>query len=149
MHLCFSSAHYDVSPSNASTTTAPELENLQNPSETRSATDNNSISTISLPRMKEGSTRASQHKKRSQGMVVQNLIVRGLPIGHTVAERRLLVRESLRQERLGLSVPPTKCNMVVDHELIICTGKLLELGRAVGQFDDSIETMSSAEFTLD
>nr|CAI5861486.1 unnamed protein product [Callosobruchus analis] len=65
------------------------------------------------------------------------LQVRGLPIGNTVAEKRLLLRESLRQDRLGLSVPPTKCNMVVDHELIVCTGKLGELRRAVGQFDDS------------
>nr|CAI5823597.1 unnamed protein product [Callosobruchus analis] len=65
------------------------------------------------------------------------LQVRGLPIGNTVAEKRLLLRESLRQERLGLSVPPSKCNMVVDHELIVCTGKLGELRRAVGQFDDS------------
>nr|CAI5856519.1 unnamed protein product [Callosobruchus analis] len=65
------------------------------------------------------------------------LQARGLPIGNTVAEKRLLLRESLRQERLGLSTPPTRCNMVADHELVVCTGKLGELRRAVGQFDDS------------
>nr|CAI5856522.1 unnamed protein product [Callosobruchus analis] len=54
------------------------------------------------------------------------LQARGLPIGNTVAEKRLLLRESLRQERLGLSTPPTSA-----------TWKLGELRRAVGQFDDS------------
>nr|CAI5829708.1 unnamed protein product [Callosobruchus analis] len=63
------------------------------------------------------------------------LQVRELPIGNTVAEKRMLFREALRMERQNLKTFPGKCTAPVELELDICSKKLSELRADVASFD--------------
>nr|CAI5854467.1 unnamed protein product [Callosobruchus analis] len=50
--------------------------------------------------------------------ITYELQIRGLPIGNTVEQKRNLLREALRKERLKLIQPPEKCNFSEEHELV-------------------------------
>nr|CAI5852729.1 unnamed protein product [Callosobruchus analis] len=63
------------------------------------------------------------------------LQVRELPIGNTVAEKRMLLREAFRMERLNLNTFPGKYTAPVELELDICSKKLSELHADVASFD--------------
>nr|CAI5861849.1 unnamed protein product [Callosobruchus analis] len=54
---------------------------------------------------------------------------------HTVEQKRNLLREALRKERLKLIQPPEKCNFSEEHELVTCINKLSELRLAIADFN--------------
>nr|CAI5832339.1 unnamed protein product [Callosobruchus analis]CAI5851917.1 unnamed protein product [Callosobruchus analis] len=63
------------------------------------------------------------------------LEVRNLPIGSTVNEKRMLLRDVFRKERLKLAEPPNKCSKLAEFELPICEGKLEDLRQSIASFD--------------
>nr|CAI5864337.1 unnamed protein product [Callosobruchus analis] len=67
--------------------------------------------------------------------ITYELQIRGLPIGNTVEQKRNLLREALRKERLKLIQPPEKCNFSEEHELVTCINKLSELRLAIADFN--------------
>nr|CAI5849025.1 unnamed protein product [Callosobruchus analis] len=67
--------------------------------------------------------------------ITYELQIRGLPIGNTVEQKRNLLREALRKERLKLIQPPEKCNFSEEHELVTCISKLSELRLAIADFN--------------
>nr|CAI5840393.1 unnamed protein product [Callosobruchus analis] len=75
------------------------------------------------------------------------LQVRELPIGNTVAEKRMLLREALRMERQNLKTFPGKCTAPVELELDICSKKLSELRADVASFDSDNRRMILGGYT--
>nr|CAI5858682.1 unnamed protein product [Callosobruchus analis] len=63
------------------------------------------------------------------------LLIRGLPIGNTVAEKRALLRDALRVEKENLSAPPQHGCGIAQEELPKCSTKLRELKEAILHFD--------------
>nr|CAI5831345.1 unnamed protein product [Callosobruchus analis] len=63
------------------------------------------------------------------------LLIRGLPIGNTVAEKRALLRDALRVEKENLSAPPQQGCGIAQEELPKCSTKLRELKEAILHFD--------------
>nr|CAI5826146.1 unnamed protein product [Callosobruchus analis] len=65
------------------------------------------------------------------------LEIRGLPIGNTVSEKRCLLREAFRKERLKVKEVPSRCNRPTHTELAVCSDKLDELKISICDFDGS------------
>lgn len=67
--------------------------------------------------------------------ITYELQIRGLPIGGTVAMKRCSLREVLRLERIGESIPPSEVNLDVNSEFSICEGKLDDLSEDIKNFN--------------
>nr|CAI5866081.1 unnamed protein product [Callosobruchus analis] len=63
------------------------------------------------------------------------LEVRNLPIGSTVNEKRMLLRDVFRKERLKLAESPNKCSKLAEFERPICEGKLEDLRQSIASVD--------------
>ncbi|KAK4876855.1 hypothetical protein RN001_009361 [Aquatica leii] len=68
--------------------------------------------------------------------LTHELLIRGAKIGDTVQEKRSLLRDAIKQERLGLVIQ-TDVTFDPEQELYICSTKLDELGGNIQEFDNS------------
>lgn len=67
--------------------------------------------------------------------LVYELGIRNLPVGNTVEERRNMLREVFRKERLNIAVAPRMVLLDVENEFTICLRKIEELNLAIVNFD--------------
>lgn len=65
------------------------------------------------------------------------LHIRGLPTTGPVQEKRTLLRDALRMERLGQAQQPSTVALDPEQEFIICEAKLKDLQQDVVEFDES------------
>lgn len=65
------------------------------------------------------------------------LYIRRLPVTSTVQEKRMMLRDALRLERLGEVDPPVSANLNPALELSLCKTKLNALEVDIAQFDYS------------
>lgn len=64
------------------------------------------------------------------------LMIRGLPVGSTVAEKRTQLREALGVERQqGVSITTSRVHLEATQELNICQQKLEDLEQDIAEFD--------------